>query len=128
MELEALQEIYSDILNLGGSLIAISPQLTKYTKQVVKKHNLTFPVLTDKGNEYANKLDLVFTLPEKLQKIYTSLGIDLTRFDGDDSWELPMSGRFLIDKSGVIRNIDVDPDHTLRPEPDEIIDFMKSMN
>lgn len=112
---------------MGGSLIAISPQLTKYTKQVVKKHNLTFPVLADKGNEYANKLNLVFTLPEKLKEIYTSFGIDIPRFDGDDSWELPMSGRFLVDTSGVIRKIDVHPDHTIRPEPSEIIDFMKSM-
>lgn len=127
VELEALQEIYSDILDLGGSLIAISPQLTKYTKQVVKKHNLTFPVLADKGNEYANELNLVFTLPEKLKELYTSFGTDLTRFNGDDSWKLPMSGRFLVDRNGVIRNIDVHPDHTIRPEPIEIIDFMKSM-
>jgi len=38
-----------------------------------------------------------------------------------------MSGRFLVDTSGVIRKIDVHPDHTIRPEPSEISDFMKSM-
>ncbi len=126
MELEALQEIYNEIKELGGSLIAISPQLNKYTKQVVKKNSLTFPVLADQDNVYAEKLNLIFSLPEKLKEIYANIGIDLPRFNGNESWELPMSGRFLVDNSGVIRDADVHPDHTIRPDPGEIIDFIKS--
>jgi len=112
----------------GGALIAISPQLNKYTKQVVKKHNLTFPVLADKDNGYANQLGLVFTLPEKLKEIYLKFGIDLHRFNGNGTWELPMSGRFIIDGKGIIRNADVHPDHTLRPEPSEIAGIMKAID
>ena len=111
---------------MGGSLIAVSPQLPKYTKQVVKKNNLTFPVLADTDNSYADKLNLVFTLPKKLQEIYTSFGIDLPRFNGNDSWKLPMSGRFLVGSDGVIKNVNVHPDHTSRTEPSDIIDFLKS--
>lgn len=127
MELEALQEVYSQVRELGGSLIAISPQLSKYTKQVVKKNQLTFPVLMDRGNGYAKKLGLTFSLPERLKEVYLGFGIDLQRFNGDDSWELPMSGRFLIDSKGIIISSEVHPDHTIRPEPTEIIDFMKSL-
>lgn len=112
---------------LGGSLVAISPQLDKYTKQVVKKHHLTFPVLADKDNGYANELGLVFTLPEKLQEVYRSFGIDLQRFNGNDAWELPLPGRFIVDSKGVVRSTDVHPDHTIRPEPSEIADIMKSI-
>ena len=113
---------------LGGSIIAISPQLNKYTKQVVKKHRLTFPVLADKDNRFADELGLVFTLPEKLQKVYSSFGIDLQRFNGNDAWELPMSGRFIIDRIGIVRSTEVHPDHTIRPEPSEIVDLMKSID
>ncbi|WP_163339492.1 redoxin domain-containing protein [Desulfopila sp. IMCC35008] len=127
MELEALQEVYGQVQELGGSIIAISPQLNKYTKQVVKKHNLTFPVLEDKDNTYADKLHLVFPLPEKLKEVYNGFGIDLERFNGNDSWKLPMSGRFIIDSTGVIRNTEVHPDHTVRPEPTEIVEIMKSL-
>jgi peroxiredoxin len=38
-----------------------------------------------------------------------------------------MPARFLVDSNGVIRRADVHPDHSIRPEPDEIIDFMKSI-
>lgn len=113
---------------MGGSLIAISPQLSKYSKQVVSKNKLSFPVLSDKDNRYATQLGLDFTLPEKLQKVYTSFSIDLKRFNGNDSWVLPMSGRFIIDTKGVIKNVDVHPDHTIRPEPADIVNFMKSLN
>ena len=109
-------------------MVAISPQLGKYTKQVVKKHGLTFPVLADKDNGYANRLGLVFTLPEKLKEIYLGFGIDLQRFNGNGTWELPMSGRFIIDTKGIVRNADVHPDHTIRPEPREIAGIMKAID
>lgn len=127
MELEALQGIYTKIQDLGGSLVAISPQLVKYTKQVVKKHNLTFPVLADKDSAYAEKLGLNFTVPEKLQEVYTTFGIDLSRFNGNDSWVLPMSGRFIIDSKGTVINTEVSPDHTIRPEPAELLDILKTL-
>jgi len=109
-------------------MVAISPQLNKYTKQVVKKHDLTFPVLADKDNGYADQLGLVFTLPEKLKEIYLTFGINLQRFNGNDTWELPMSGRFIIDRRGIVRNVDVHPDHTIRPEPVDIVELMESID
>lgn len=128
MELAALQEVYGKITETGGSLVSICPQLDKYSKQVIKKNGLTFPVLTDQDNQYAQKLNLDFVLPEKLQEIYKTLGIDLERFNGNDSWVLPMAARYIVDSSGIIRDAEVNVDHTLRPEPDEIIEIMASLN
>jgi peroxiredoxin len=116
------------VQELGGSIIAISPQLSKYTKQVVKKHQLTFPVLNDKDNGVADKFRLTFTLSPKLREVYISFGIDLERFNGNDSWQLPMPARFIIDRKGIVRSAEVHPDHTIRPEPSDIVDIMKSIN
>ena len=91
----------------------------------MKKNGLTFPVVTDADNTYAAQLNLDFVLPGKLQEIYKTLGIDLERFNGNDSWVLPMAARFIVDSSGIIRNAEVNVDHTLRPEPEEIIEIMK---
>ena len=107
--------------------MAISPQLDKYSKQVVKKHQLTFPVLTDKDNKTASQFGLVFTLPEPLQELYTGFGLDLTRFNGNDSWTLPLPGRFAIGSDGIIKNRAVHPDYTTRPEPAEIPDLLSSL-
>jgi peroxiredoxin len=119
--------VYSQVQDLGGSLIAISPQLSKYSKQVAKKHNLTYPVLTDKNNELAKKLNITFPFPKKLKELYSGGGVDLARFNGDDSWVMPMSGRFIIDTKGVIRSTEVHPDYTIRPEPAETVALMESI-
>jgi peroxiredoxin len=106
--------------------VAISPQLEKYSKQIAKKHNLTFNVLCDKGNKVASQFGLVFTLPGDLQGLYSSFGADLERFNGDDSWTLPMPGRFILDQQGNILSADVNPDYTIRPEPGDIIEILKA--
>jgi len=90
----------------------------------VKKHNLTFPVLGDPGNRVATAFGLVFTLPEELRKLYTSFGIDVPRFNGDDSWTLPLPARFVIDGSGTVTDAEAHPDYTQRPDPEGIVDLL----
>ena len=119
--------MHDQIETVGATLVAISPQLPKYSKQIAKKHNLKFPVLADIDNGVANLFNLTFTLPEKLQEIYSSFGIDLERFNGNASWQLPLSGRFITDGQGIIRNVEVHHDYTQRPDPSEIVELLKSL-
>lgn len=118
--------VHDDVKALGASLVIISPQLAKYSKQVSKKHNLTFPVLSDHENQVATLFGLAFELPEDLRQVYRTFGIDLERFNGNDSWTLPISGRFVMDKHGGIMDVQVDPDYTKRPEPSEIITLLNA--
>jgi len=75
----------------------------------------------------AKTYGLVHTLPEDLRKIYLQFGIDLVKYNGDDSWILPMPSRFIIDRTGIIRYAEVNPDYTIRPEPEEIIGVLKGL-
>ncbi len=126
MELEALQAIVADIEKLGASMVVISPQLDKFSKQVAKKNNITYPVLCDTSNKVASQFGLVFELPNDLRELYKKFGIDLERFNGDTSWQLPMPGRFILNQQGVLLNSEVNPDYTQRPDPFEIIDILKN--
>jgi peroxiredoxin len=91
----------------------------------VKNNQLTFSVLADINNAVASQFGLTFFLPEDLKQIYSNFGIDLHRFNGNDSWNLPMSGRFIIDTKGIIRSMEVHPDYTQRPDPSEIIEILQ---
>ena len=93
----------------------------------MNKNKLSFPVLSDKDNSYADKLGLAFVLSEKIQELYTNFKLDIHRFNGNDTWVLPMPARFLVDSTGIIRSSEVHPDHTIRPEPSDIIGFVKSL-
>jgi hypothetical protein len=47
LELEAPQRIESQVRELGGRIVAITPELERYTRNLHKKLNLTFDILTD---------------------------------------------------------------------------------
>ena len=127
MELEALQETAADIKAQGASLVVISPQLEKYSKLMVKKHKLTFPLLRDEDNRLASQFGLTFKLPGDLVELYSQFGIDLVRFNGNDLQVLPMPGRFILDQKGNVVSAEASPDYTHRPEPSEIVEVLKKM-
>ncbi len=121
LELRAYQQALPQLQALGASLVAISPQTPDHGLSTVEKQELTFAVLSDVGNHVARQFGLVFTIDERVRAAHTQVGADLPRFNGDDSWELPMAGTFLVDQSGNVRLAFVDPDFTRRLDPSVII-------
>ena len=122
-----MQEIVAELEPHGAHLVAISPQLEKYSRQVVKKHHLSFSVLSDRGNAVASQFGLAFTLPDQLKELHEKWGMNLDRFNGDSSWTLPLPGRFIMDGHGMISHVDVHPDYTKRPEPADIVKLLGSI-
>ncbi len=126
-ELEALENVNQAIRAEGATLVAISPQLVKYSGLTAKKHRLTFDVLSDVGNNVAEQFGLVFVLPDDLRQVYRELGSDLEKYNGDDSWTLPLPGSFVIDQNSIIRDAETDPDYTIRPDPEHILKVLGEM-
>ena len=92
---------------------------------MVSKHQLTFRVLNDPGNQVASRFGVVYRLPDDLRRLYEQFGVDFKRFNGDDSGTLPMPSRFIVDRQGIILHSEAHPDYTKRPEPAEIINLLK---
>jgi peroxiredoxin len=119
MELEALQEIESEVTSLGARIVVITPELERYTRALHKKHNLTFDILTDLHLKTAEQFRLVFVLPDYLRDLYKSFGSTLDRFNDEPEYRLPIPARYVIDREGIIRAAEVNADYTVRPEPAE---------
>jgi peroxiredoxin len=127
LELEALEQAYTEIKSLGASFLMISPQTEEHSRAFVKNKKLSMEILSDPGNQTAEKYGLVYTVPADLKKVYLQFGIDLTKYNDDDTWRLPMSARYIIDQDQVIRYAEVSPDYTVRPDPSHTIDVLKEM-
>jgi peroxiredoxin len=126
MELQALQEALPAIRDTGANLVAISPQSAVNSRKSRRTNGLDFTILSDPGNETAAAFGLRFALPDYLIKLYESLKNDLPAFNGDTSWTLPMPGRFVISRDGMIRYAEVNPDYTHRPEPADVLAALRS--
>lgn len=110
----------------GATIVAITPQLAEASRSLIEKQGISFDLLSDPGNAYAAKLGLRFKLPDDLKAVYLGFRNDLAVRNGDSSWTLPMPGRFVIDRRGVVRAADVDPDYEHRPEPQKTIDDIRA--
>ena len=109
-----------EIQALGASLVAISPQLPEYSRELIERRHLTFEILSDRGNEVAAQFGLRWTLPEYLREVYRGFPLPLEKFNGDDSWTLPIPARFVLDAES-------DPDYTTRPEPSDTLEALRAV-
>src|SRR6266700_3104091 len=96
LELRAYQRVLPQLQELGATLVAISPQTPDHSLSLVEKQQL------------------IFTIEEAVRAAHKRIGANLPAFNGDDSWELPMAGTFLVDQLGTIRLASVDPDFSRR--------------
>lgn len=94
----------------------------------MEKHGLDFDLLSDPGNAYAAKLGIRFEVPAEVLEIYRGFGIDLEACNGDGSGTLPMPARIVVDREGIVRAVDADPDYTERPEPEKTLEDVRGLS
>jgi peroxiredoxin len=107
--------------------VVASPQAARTLRETEEPKPLSYEVLRDFGNTVAGAYGLVFTLPDDLREIYLKFGIDLAQGNGDGTWRLPVPARFVIDRQGVVRAADADPDYTRRPEPAQTVAALRAL-
>jgi peroxiredoxin len=128
MELEALQAVFPQIREAGGSLVAISPQHASYGRAVRRRAALEFDVLSDERLKVAQAFGLVFTLPSYLEELYRSFGKTLDRFHGEPAYRLPLPARYVVNRQAQIRAADVNADYTVRPDPEETVAELRGLS
>jgi peroxiredoxin len=106
-----LAQAYHQIRDLGGQVVAIAPDRQQFTKQLSEELALPFPVLSDVDNGYSLSLNLAVWLDDELRSFFASRGHDLPRFQGNDSWMVPVPATFIVDTGGIIRERFIDPDY-----------------
>lgn len=121
LALRAYQRIQPHLAVLGATMVAVSPQTPDNSLTTVEKKELTFPVLSDQGNSVARQYGAVFAYSEAIRSLLSSFGTSLATFNGDDSWELPFPGVFIIAPDRTVIFAQIEADWTMRTEPETIL-------
>ncbi len=122
LQLRAYQAILPQIEDLGGTLVAISPQTPDHSLSMAEKNELGFEVLSDEGNAVARRYGLVFSLEDAIRETYRAGGMDIPAFNGDESWELPVPATYVLGEDGLVALAFVEGDYRRRLEPAAIIE------
>jgi peroxiredoxin len=124
--LRALQSHLPEIKRLGGSLIAISPELPDQSLSTREKLALGFDVLSDRDNVVARRFGLVYRVSDAARQRLLELGRDLVAHNGSQTWELPITATYVIDPNGLIVFAHVDADYRDRLDPALIVETLRS--
>jgi peroxiredoxin len=108
-------------------MVAVSPQIVSYNKAMKDGKNLPFEILSDPGNQIAEKYGIKYQMPDDLITVYKQLGLKVDEHNGDDTWKLPMPARLIIDEKGVIRYAEINPDYTQRPDPEDTLSSLREI-
>ena len=126
LEMAAWEKIYPEVKKAGAELIAISPNTELKVKEMQKKHNVEFELLSDLGNTVAKQFGLVFTLPEMLRPVYKDFGINIPEDNGDNTYEIPIPATYII-KDGKVAYAYVEVNHKIRAEPSEVLEALNDL-
>lgn len=111
---------------MGASLLAISPQIPDSAASTEAQHNIDFLVLSDVGNLVAKDFGIVYRQAENVNQAFEGR-LDISAYNADDSWELPLPATYVVDTDGVVRYAFLDADYKKRAEPNVILDVLRDM-
>jgi peroxiredoxin len=117
------------IRSLGADLVGISPELPDNTLTMAEKHAIPIDILSDATSEVLKTYRLWFEVPAEVKALYLEkFGINLERYNGAGRWELPVPATYILDKSGIVRAGQADPDYTVRMEPAEVVAAIREIS
>jgi len=117
------QKILNKLHAAGAELVAVSPVTPDNSLDMEQKNALKFKVLSDAGNRVAREYGLVYKIPERIRALYQQGGmIDLNKYNGDDTMELPLAVTYVVDTDGIIKYAFVDADYRRRAETSDLLE------
>lgn len=109
----------------GAQIVAITPERQQFSKILKPGADAPIRVLTDMDNGYALSLDLVFWVGEEMMRLMAAAGRDLSAYQGNESWLLPIPATFVVGQDGIIKERFLDPDYRKRMAIEDLLEGLK---
>jgi peroxiredoxin len=125
--LEALETELPELTAAGGQLVALTPDTGSHLAATKRNHHLTYEVLSDVDGAVGLQFGVLFRAPDPYRELLAGRGVNLPARHGNEGWFIPMPATFVVDQQAVIRYAFVNVDFTLRAEPAEIVQVLRSL-
>lgn len=121
ISMNTLARAYGEVLRRGAQMVAIVPDRQPFAAEMKADSNVPFPILSDIDNGYAMSLNLAIWVGTEMEQFMRSIGRDLPRYQGNDSWMLPIPATFVVGSDGRVKTRFVDPDYRHRMAIDDLL-------
>lgn len=123
---EALAKIDPELKAAGAQLVIVTPETQHFTSELKADSSATCPILTDLDCGYALELGVAFRIPEEKRNAMAGAGFDISPFNDNTSWTLPIPATFVIGRDGRVKARYVDPDYRTRMDVDDILQAVRT--
>jgi peroxiredoxin len=121
ISINTLAQAQERIEALGARMVAIVPERSPFAAEMKFDSNVRFPILSDIDNGYALSLNLAIWVDGEMKDLMTEIGRDLPRYQGNESWMLPIPATFVVGKDSRIKARFMDPDYRNRMAVEELV-------
>jgi hypothetical protein len=111
---------------LGASLVVLTPETRDFPRPLKRSLGVDLKVLPHVDYGVAVSYGVLFRVPEETKAHYTGMGLDLGVRHGSPVWMLPIPATYVIDIAGRATSAFVEPDFTIRHEPEAIIATLRA--
>jgi peroxiredoxin len=125
ISINALVRAHDEVSSTGGQIVAVMPERQQFISDLRSTSKAPFLVLTDMDNGYAMSLGLAIWLGDELQKIISHRH-DLAKYQGNDTWVVPIPATFVVGRDGLIKARFVDPDYRKRMAIEDLLAAMRA--
>ena len=120
--LQKFQDSLNYITQRGASVIAVSAQTYDNSEKMIKRHDITFHIISDTTDQIMKDYKVLFHVTEAYQKMITKyLKIDIRKVNDQESAHLPVPATFIINKKGKIVYRQFNYDYSKRSTIKEVL-------
>ena len=100
---DALAKASPEVGRLGGQIVAITPEISRFTREMRDDAKAPYPVLTDLDGGYALELGLLFWVGDEKRDAMKAGGFDVEPFQGNATWMLPVPATFVVGRDSIVK-------------------------
>lgn len=125
-----LDELVADsdkITKAGGRIVCMTGETGGRALKAKRAHAAQFEILCDADLGVALSFGLVFPLPDELKQLNLRRARSFQTIYGNDSWFLPLTATYIVERTGRIAVADVDPEFRRRMDPSDMISALEAL-
>jgi len=121
-QLAQLKQVEVDLQKLGYQIVAISPDKVEKIRESLKKHNLSYMLLSDSDAEAIKSFGLAFQVDDATYAKYKKdYGLDLESEAGAKHHLLPVPAAYVVDQKGKIHWVYFNADYKVRVDSQALL-------
>ena len=117
LQMGQLQAIQGKLKSMGYQMLAISADNPAHIRQSIKKHHLSYTLLSDHKMATSIAFGLAFKVSDVILQQYKTYHINLDQASGDKSHILPVPAAYVFNRQGRIVFAYSNPNYKVRVNP-----------